>query len=112
LADYLDEQGITRPYALDWGFKWNVMILTEGRVEPLEIFGGTFEPGPDFEAAVAAALATPDPVFLARTEEGSTFHRLEPFEQLVRAHGYTLQLERTFTHRDGKPVYYLFRLGE
>ena len=111
LADYLDQHHMDRPYALDWGFKYNVMILTQGRVEPLEIYGSTYDPGPDFEAALRAALATSNPVFIAHTEEGSAYPRLDAFRRIAAQQGKTVTLEQTFSQLDGKPVYYLFTVG-
>ncbi len=111
LSDYLDQHHVDRPYALDWGFKYNVMILTQGRVEPLEIYGSTYDPGPDFEAALRAALATSNPVFIAHTEEGSAYPRLDDFRRIAAEEGKTVTLEQTFNQLDGKPVYYLFTVG-
>jgi hypothetical protein len=108
LAGYLQSNGIAHPYALDWGFRYNLMIMSDGDVEPLEIYGGTFEPGPDFENALRAALATDSPTFIAHTEEASAVPRLDDFRRIVAQSGKQLVLERTFTQRDGKPVYYVF----
>ena len=108
LADFLDQHQMDRPYALDWGFKYNVMILTDNRVQPHEIYGSTSDPGPDFEAALRAALETPNPVFIAHTEEGSAYPRLDAFKRIAAAEGKTVSLANTFNQLDGKPVYYLF----
>jgi len=37
LSDYLDENNVSRPVALTWGFKYNTNIITQGRVDPLEL---------------------------------------------------------------------------
>ena len=108
LADYLEQNQIDRPYALDWGFKYNIMIITKGQVEPLEIYGSTYEPGPDFESALRAALASNAPIFISHTAEGSSFPRLDDFKRIVAESGRTLTLEKTFKQLDGKPVYYVF----
>lgn len=108
LAAYLDERGITQPYALEPGSTWTIVILTQGRVEPLEIP----ETGADLAATVQEVLAALDPVLLVRDEEGNPAHQLASLEQLVSASGRTLRLEQTFTQRDGTPVYYVFRVGE
>src|SRR5690606_5950630 len=112
LAAYLDEHGITRPYALDRGVKWNIMILTQGRVEPLEIAGTGAESGSGSEATVQDLLAAPDPVILVRAEAGNPSHQLASLEQLVSASGRTPRLEHTFTQWDGTPVFHVFRVGE
>ncbi len=108
LADYLQANDITRPYALDWGFKNNLMIITDGRVTPLEIYGSTYEPGPDFERALRTALSTGSPTFIAHTEEASTVPRLDDFKRIVAQSGKQPVLERTINQLDGKPVFYVF----
>jgi hypothetical protein len=110
LADVLDHGDITHPYALDWGMKYPVMILTDGRVEPLEIFGATYEAGPDFTAAVNTALREPDPVFISTTAESAAYPRLDAFRQIVAASGRELVLDRTINELDGRPLYYVFRV--
>ena len=111
LADYLQRHQIDQPYALDWGFKTNLMILTQGQVQPLEIYGSTYDPGPDFESALRAALDTPSPVFIAHTEEGSAYPRLDAFKRIVAESGKTVKLDQVFKQLDGKPVYYLFSIS-
>lgn len=110
LADYLDENSHSRPYALDWGVRPNVMILTEGRVEPIEIFGHSLEPGAAFDQALEAALATEHPVFISQTEVSSAFPRLDRFREVVEARGDVVVLDRVFPQRNGVPAYYLFRV--
>lgn len=108
MAEYLDEQGYRAPYALDWGMRPNVMLLTEGRVTPLEIYGQSIEPGEAFDQAVGQALEEEHPVFLSQTDVSSAFPRLDRFRELVAAAGGEVVLERAFTQRDGVPAYYLF----
>lgn len=110
LADYLDKNGHSQPYALDWGVRPNVMILTEGRVEPIEIYGQSLELGAAFEASLDEALATENPVFISQTEVSSAFPRLDRFRELVEARGGEVILERVFAQRNGVPAYYLFRV--
>src|SRR5207245_7788263 len=43
LAQALDTQQITSPAALDWGMEKNIFVLTNGRVQPIEIFGYSAE---------------------------------------------------------------------
>lgn len=110
LADYLDENGHRQPYALDWGVRPNVMILTEGRVEPIEIFGHSLEPGAAFDQALEQALATENPVFISQTEVSSAFPRLDRFREIVEARGGVVVLDKVFPQRNGVPAYYLFRV--
>ena len=110
LADELDAQDVNQPYALDWGFKYPIMILTNGRVEPLEIYGTTYEPGPDFEAALRDALEDPSPVFISHDEEASSVPRLDAFRQIIADSGRAIVDQQTIRQLDGKQVYYVFRV--
>jgi hypothetical protein len=84
------------------------MIVTKGQVDPLEIYGSSYEPGPDFVSALNAALASDHPIFISHTEEGSNFPRLDDFKRIAAEDGKTVTLDRTFKQLDGKPVYYVF----
>jgi MFS family permease len=108
LADWLDSNGHYRPYALDWGVRPNVMILTEGRVTPLEIYGQTMEPGAEFERSIIASLDEQHPVYITQTEVSAAFPRIDRFRELVEQHGGQVRLEQVFTQRDGIPAYYVF----
>jgi hypothetical protein len=110
MAQRLDDAGIEHPYALDWGFKYPIMILTEGRVEPLEIFGSSYEPGPDFEAALREALEEPTPVFISHDEEASAFPRLNAFRRIVADSGRQIVRQETIQQLDGKRVFYIFHI--
>lgn len=108
LAERMGDEGIDEPYALDWGFKYPIMILTEGRVTPLEIYGSTYEPGPDFEAALRQALTDPAPVFIAHDEEASSVPRLDAFRRIVGESGRAIVQQETIRQLDGKQVFYVF----
>src|SRR5690606_1228887 len=101
-----------RPYALARGVTWNIMILTQGRVEPLEIVGTGAESGSGSEATMQDLPAAPDPVILVRAKAGHPSHQLASLQQLVSPCARTPRLEHTVTQRDGTPVFHVFRVGE
>jgi hypothetical protein len=111
LAQWLDEHGHDRPYALDWGVRPNIMILTEGRVTPLEIYGQSLEPGAEFDRAIIASLDEPHPVYISQTEVSAAFPRIDRFRELVQQHGGEVRLEQVFAQRDGVPAYYVFTVS-
>jgi hypothetical protein len=110
LADYLDAQGATRPYALDWGVRANVQLLTAGRVTPQELYGLSLEPGGEFDAAIAAALRQPEPLFIAQTAPGGDAARLARFQQLVAEAGRQVAPMVVFVGRDAAPAYDVYRV--
>jgi hypothetical protein len=110
LADYLDAQGDPRPYALDWGVRTNVQLLTEGRVTPQELYSLSLEPGGAFDAAIAATLRQPQPLFIAQTAPGGDAPRLARFQQLVAAAGRQLAPVEVFVGRDAAPAYDVYRV--
>lgn len=68
LAFYLDRYRFTRPYALDWGMKHNIELLTHGRVQPQELYGQTRQPPPEFYARLEALLSDPATVYIAHRD--------------------------------------------
>lgn len=110
LAGYLDARGAARPYALDWGVRANVQLLTEGRVNPQELYGLALTSGGAFDAAIAETLREPSPRFIVQTPPAGDAARLERLQQLVAAAGRSVELERVFRGRDGAPAYALYRV--
>jgi hypothetical protein len=109
LADYLDSQN-PRPQvvAMDWGFKRPLQFLTLERINPLEAYGYTPEPTPEFRQGVRKLLAHPDTLYLFHTEEGTAYHRRDAFMEEVRSAGKQVGLVKTFNHRDGTPNYEVY----
>lgn len=110
LAEYLEENRITSPMAVDWGFKNNIQILTQGAVNPVEIFQYSWNPGDEFSREVPKYLKDPHNLYLFHAEEFASFKRYDAFERIVREANKVIQLERTFYQRDGTLVYYLYRV--
>jgi hypothetical protein len=110
LAEYLDTSGYAAPYAIDWGVRTSVVILTEGRVMPQEVFEQTPEPGPAFDQAIEAALDGHEPIFVSQTEDSAAFPRINRLRELTSGNGYDLVLDQVFESRNGVPAYYVFRV--
>ncbi|MEA3459907.1 MAG: hypothetical protein U9R11_04440, partial [Chloroflexota bacterium] len=113
LAEYLDEQGIASPLAMDWGIKTSVQFLTLGRVNPMELFGyeSTMDVDPAFEGCLAPFLENPDSLFIFHSKEATAFQgRRKAFERLAEAGGKKLRVEKIFYDRGGEPVFELVRV--
>lgn len=113
LAYHLRYNGLGAPIALDWGFAAPVRYLSEGTVQPIEIFGYESFAGPDdaFLARLEPFLANPDNVYLLHAPVATVFAgRREAFFAEAARLGHELILEQTFTQRDGTPLYELWRL--
>ena len=110
LAEYLEDNHITSPLAVDWGFKNNIQILTQGRVNPIEIFKYSWNPNEEFFKEVSRRIKNPNNRYLFYAREFASFERYDAFERIVREANKVIQLEKVFYQRDGKPVYYLYRV--
>ena len=110
LAEYLEDNHITSPVAVDWGFKNNIQILTKGTVNPVEIFQYNQNPDEEFSREVSKRLGNPNNLYLFHAEEFTSFKRYGSFEKVVREADQVIRLEKTFYQRDGTPVYYLYRV--
>ena len=110
LAEYLEDNHITSPVAVDWGFKNNIQILTKGTVNPVEIFQYNQNPDEEFSREVSKRLGNPNNLYLFHAEEFTSFKRYGTFEKVVREADKAIRLERTFYQRDGTPIYHLYRV--
>lgn len=107
LADYLDKKGITRPLAADWGFSKNIQFLTQGRVNPEDIF--CFGPqGRDiFRGEIRKYLADPNNIYLFHAKESTVYPRLDIFLEEAERMGRKVVIEEAFRQQDGVLLYLL-----
>lgn len=107
LADYLDAQGIRRPIAVDWGFSKNIQILTQGRVNPEEIYGFGKQSSDVFLGEVRKYLANPDNVYLFHSAEKTVFPRQDVFLAEAQQMGKRVTVDKVFYQQDGVLLYLL-----
>ncbi|MBF6614353.1 MAG: hypothetical protein IVW55_14650 [Chloroflexi bacterium] len=100
---------------MDWGFKRPLQFLTLEKVNPIEAYGYSATPPPGFYTGLSDLLTDPNTLYLfhgygpndiART--GTAYPRYEAFMSEVAREGKTATLEKTFTHRDGGPLYEVY----
>lgn len=113
LAYYLRYQGLGAPITLDWGFAAPVRYLTEGAVQPIEIFGygSLSQPDAGFADRLALFLPNAENVYLLHAPGATVFAgRREEFLRAAEREQLQAVLERRFDQRDGTPLYELWRL--
>lgn len=108
LAEWLEDRPDRPVYALDWGMRTSVYVLTGGRVSPVEIFQYAPEPLPSFRDWLYGALHTPGALFLFRSPDMTAFHRWEHFQRWTTEWGLVPVLETTVTERNGTPLYFVY----
>lgn len=118
LAEYLDTPhqdpfDYHRPYALDWGMKYNVELLTDGRVQPQEIYGQGRTLSPDFAATVERLIEDPNALYIAHRIEGPNVpaafpDRTREFFAIVEARGKRVIPIKTIMESDGAPLFYVY----
>lgn len=110
LAAYLEKEGITKPVIMDWGIDASLRILTQGQVQPVEIFGYEWEAGKDFRRRVGEALQNPNNVYVFHSPQDTVFQRREAFEAEVAAEGKTIVEEKIIRDRSTIPIFVLVRV--
>jgi len=105
LADWLDENGIGQPVALDWGIERNVRVLTGDRVRPVEIFGFTPEPDEAFRQRATEMLQDPNRSYIVLWDRFAVYNRRQAFTEIANQMG--RQVVETFIahEKSGLPVY-------
>jgi 4-amino-4-deoxy-L-arabinose transferase-like glycosyltransferase len=109
LADFLIDNRISRPITVDWGFTSNTLVLTEGKVKPVDIFWHT---GEDFVEKCEEHFRVPHNVYIFYTPEFRVIDHLDAFKDVAADLGKRVILERTFRQRDGKPVIELYSVQD
>jgi hypothetical protein len=106
-----------RPYALDWGMKYNIELLTAGRVEPQEIYGQGRALPSDFNATLDRLFADPTVVFLAHRADGPNIPAAYPdrtlaFLQYAEARGKRVVPVKVFNEPGGTPLFYIYTVRD
>jgi len=115
VADYLIQNNVTRPIAVDWNFR-QIMIITRGEVYPIDIYGYWYETDPDLSAAeitrfierCKTLFLDPSRVYLFHTPKYTRFDRFSLFEQAAKSMGKSVTLIKTFSQRDGEPIILIY----
>jgi len=113
LVDYLQENNISRPLAVDWGFAYNIRILTDNKVKPFEIFVYPHiekEYQQIFEQLCRSVFINQDNVYIFTDSSTLTYDRFTQFNSIAESMLKKVVLEKTFYQRDGKPLYLLYRV--
>ena len=113
LAPYLEEKGAPT-VAMDWGIRNNVLFLTQGRVDPQEVFGfeSLEEPDVGFRERLLPHLADGRTIYIFHSPEETIFQRWDSFEALVAEGGKGIRVEKVFTDRSGKKIFVLIKVME
>ncbi len=108
LAQALEQRGDRQPLAMDWGIKSSVQLLTQGRVNPQEVFEYQPEPDQTFFDLTYKAMQDTRRIYVFRAGELTVYPRMDAFESLVKRLGKTSHLEETISQRDGRPLYLIY----
>ncbi|NOX60481.1 MAG: hypothetical protein GXP42_00805 [Chloroflexi bacterium] len=106
LSDELLARNVTAPYALDWGFEAPVILISQGRVNPIGVFN--YEPfdRPDdaFPERMRPLLQQPGAVFLVHAPNRTNFPgRREALQALAADMGLELNTIAVIRERSGEP---------
>jgi hypothetical protein len=104
LAAWLEAQPPKPVIAMDWGLAAPVSFLSAGQINPVEVFGYTWQGTEDFNPSIQPYLKPQAAIFLWRAPDEIIFDRSADFKTRYRP----LNLEETileaFYERSGRPV--------
>jgi hypothetical protein len=111
LVRYLQDQGVTRTAAMDWGIQDVVQFLSEGELNPPQLSSYEDPQREDaaFELRVQEQLQDPETVYIFHI--GAVFeNRWETFQQLVEQAGRAPVEIQVIHDRAAMPIYRLVRV--
>lgn len=108
LAAWLEARAPLSVYAVDWGIQKNVQILTQGRVNPIEISGFAGEPAQDFVRRAEEALRTPGAVYVMHSREDTVFELYPLFQATADRLGVRLRIVDATHDQSGAPVHVIW----
>jgi 4-amino-4-deoxy-L-arabinose transferase-like glycosyltransferase len=113
LSDYLEKENITRPLAVDWGFAYNIPILTDNKIKPLEIYllphlDPNYER--NFEQICRLEFLNESNAYLFTAPGYTWMVRYPNFLKVAESMHKRIVLEKTFYERSGEPIYLIYRV--
>jgi 4-amino-4-deoxy-L-arabinose transferase-like glycosyltransferase len=108
LADWLDAQDNRAIYALDWGIAKNVSILTQGRVNPIEVFGYAGSSPEELDRRLEQALSDRTALYVLHSREDTVFELYQRFAAAAQRVGVSPQIIEAFSDKSGAPVYVMW----
>jgi hypothetical protein len=111
LVDYLQEQGITEVAAMDWGIQDVVQFLSEGEINPAEVFGyeNREDVDPAFAIRIRERLADPETVYVFR-DRPLFQNRRQRFDEIVQEEGRTVVVVATIYDWAAIPIFKVVRV--
>ena len=105
------------PYALDWGMKYNIELLTDGRVQPQDIYGQGPNSPPDYLQTLDALFANPNTIYITHRIDGENPPAAYPdrtriFLQHVEERGKRIVPVKTITEPGGAPLFYIYTVRD
>jgi len=111
LASDLEQPGTPPAVALDWGFRRSLQVLTQGRVNPAELFEYSSVPGEAMKANIDRRVAGEPALYLFHSANCTSFAgHWEVFEESAYRHRLTPVLWKSYFQRSGAPIYLVYRL--
>jgi hypothetical protein len=112
LVEYLQAHGFTKTVAMDWGIQDVVQFLSQGEINPDEIFGyeDQDDVDPAFAIRVQERLDDPDIVYIFRTQPHFQ-NRWEAFKAIVGSEDRTLIEEQVIYDWAATPIFRLVRVA-
>jgi hypothetical protein len=106
VAADLDQPGAPRAFAADWGFRRNLQIVTQNRVDPLERFDYSASAAPNLiDQFVAWTAEAPDGIYLFHAPGRDSYPgNRDLFEEAAYRNGRVPTLVKTYFQRDGQPA--------
>jgi len=116
LADYLVENNVEKPIAVDWNFI-QLVIITGGKVDPVDITYASRDLTPSqkevFMKNCKSLFADPNRVYLFHSERYTWFTGHFPlFEQAAKSMNKSVVLLKTFYQRDGEPIILVYSVQQ
>jgi 4-amino-4-deoxy-L-arabinose transferase-like glycosyltransferase len=112
LASDLEKPGAPKPIAMDWGFRRNLQLLTQNRVDASEWFTYTPPGESEYEGYVRELIDRyPGALYLFHVPKYTSFPgHWEVFENIAYRRHLSPVLWKTYYQRDGAPVYRVYVL--
>jgi len=110
LSNWLQNQPNHPVAAMDWGLSAPIIYLTNGKVQPTELFGYQWQTEVDLTTRFAIFIEHPNTFYLWRAPDEVIFDRSREFKDYYRPFNLEETIEEAFYERSGRPLLGVTRL--
>lgn len=109
LSDFLKENKVSKPIAMDWGFRNRLLILTNGKVNCKAFYSERIRNNKYFSRMCEKLLERPQNLYLVNVPDLDVRGTWPLFKEIAGSKGIIFREIKIFNQKDGRKIFSLYK---